>query len=226
MVNKNGKNIWVSDVSYPWFDKDNKVIGFVGCLRDITERVRAEKLFRDKLVKMASSDCLTGLANRRSFFSSLETAVTKVKKNNSPLSILLIDIDHFKNINDTYGHHSGDEILVEIAEQITSCLRKRDIAARIGGEEFGVFLPETSIQDAYALAEVICTSIARHKFVISKSLEPISCTVSIGVSCSSIFTSAKTLDLYKIADTRLYIAKNTGRNQVSADEVLCKRHIN
>ena len=218
---KDGTQIWVSDVSYPWIDKDGNIIGSIGSLRDISDRIEAENRVKEELSRLALTDPLTGLANRREFFHKLNSKLscTNNKKNN--LSILLIDIDHFKRINDKYGHDIGDNILYEVSKVINSCLRRTDLAARIGGEEYGIVLSDTSSHGAYWVAERICNKISNHKFYTDyKKTNQVKCTVSIGISAIDLDATLNPKDLYKLADNRLYIAKNTGRNQVSIDEVL------
>lgn len=220
MQTKEGKKIWVSDISYPWFDRNGEVIGSVGCLRDITDRVLAEEQVKEELVRLAHTDPLTSLANRRAFFEKLEDELKRINRTNSEFSILLIDIDHFKKVNDTYGHDVGDIVLLETAKVIRSCLRETDMPARIGGEEFGVFLPDTPSKGAYYVAERICMRIAKHIFKPTPETPPLGCTVSIGLASSTMVSDRDATKLYKMADTRLYIAKHTGRNQVSVDEIL------
>jgi len=217
---KDGRKIWVTDISHPWFDKTGNVIGSVGSLRDVTARVEAEEKTRLELARMAHSDLLTGLANRSTFFENIEKELKRVKKSNSIFSILLIDVDHFKKINDSYGPLSGDNILKDIAKLIKSCLQESDVAARIGGEEFGVFMPDTSEDSAYWVGERICLEVAKHNFFVENSIMPISCTVSIGIGSTEGNRETEIPELYKNADTRLYIAKHTGRNQVSKDEIV------
>lgn len=220
MRTKEGKHIWVSDTSYPWLNKNGEAIGSIGCLRDITERVEAETIRQEELLRLAHTDPLTHLANRREFYNRVESEFKRTQRSASDLSILLIDIDHFKKINDTYGHEAGDQILIEIAGIIKSCLRQTDLAARTGGEEFGVFLPDTAGEGAYYVAERICNRVAKQTFKIGPEATSVSCTVSIGVSSSSVIERSNCSQLFKIADTRLYIAKHTGRNQVSVDEIV------
>lgn len=220
MKTKSGKKIWVSDISYPWFDRKGELIGSVGCLRDVTDRVAAEEAVKEELVRLAHTDPLTSIANRRAFFEKLEEEFKRINRTHSEFSILLVDMDHFKKINDSYGHDVGDKLLIEVAKVIRSCLRETDLPARIGGEEFGIFLPDTPAKGAYFVAERICMRIAKHVFQLDNSLPPIGCTVSIGLASSSMVSNRDTTELYKLADTRLYIAKHTGRNQVSADEIV------
>jgi diguanylate cyclase (GGDEF)-like protein/PAS domain S-box-containing protein len=219
---KDGRLIWVSDVSYPWFDGEGNIIGSIGVLRDISDRVHAEAKAREELVKLANTDQLTGLANRRVFFERLDEEIKRIRRNRRPFSILLIDLDHFKQINDNYGHDVGDSVLIEVAAIIRSCLRETDMAARLGGEEFGVFLPDTPAEGAFWVADRMRLSVAKKQFAINKGiLEGIHTTISVGISETDFENNnLNSATLYKEADTRLYIAKNTGRNQVSVDEIV------
>ncbi len=217
---KDGRKIWVTDVSFPWFDKKGDIIGSIGSLRDITERVKAEEMVKEELIRLAHTDVLTGLTNRRVFFNSIESELKRYNRTKNDFSILLIDIDFFKKINDKYGHDAGDRVLVELGNVMKSCLRETDVVSRVGGEEFGIFLPDTAEDGAYWVAERICTAVAKHNFFINDSILPVGCTVSIGVSSTNQKEEPGATDLYKEADTRLYIAKNTGRNQVSMDEIV------
>lgn len=221
MRTKDGRKIWVSDVSYPWIDKDGKIIGSIGSLRDIHDRVNAESQVREQLAQLALSDSLTGLANRREFFRRTDHELKRLQRSPGSLSILLIDIDHFKYINDKFGHDSGDYVLSEMGKILEKCLRDTDLAARVGGEEFGILLTDTNARGAYWVAERICNTISRYPFTVDKLMKRnINCTVSIGISSVDLDATLDSRELYKLADNRLYIAKNTGRNQVSADEIL------
>lgn len=220
MRTKDGRRVWVSDISYPWFDKKGSIIGSVGSLRDITDRVEAENKVKEELVNAANTDPLTGLVNRRVFFSRLEEELKRVKRSQSDISLLLIDIDHFKTVNDSYGHDVGDQVLLGITKLINACLRETDIAARLGGEEFGCLLMDTPAEGAYWVAERIRASVAKHTFLVTSNNHPVGCTVSIGIAAAGFDQDTDANTLYKAADTRLYIAKHTGRNQVSMDELV------
>lgn len=217
---KSGDKIWVSDISYPWFDKNGDIIGSVGTLRDISERVQIEGQIKGELEKLANTDSLTGIANRREFFTVLDKELRRMGRSEEPVSVLIIDIDHFKKVNDLHGHDVGDIVLVNIGRIIKSCVRETDIAARLGGEEFGVVLPMTDSQGAFWVAERIRKSVMKHEFSLGVDKATISCSVSIGSATASQSDKKDSSELYKIADTRLYIAKNTGRNQVSVDEIM------
>lgn len=216
---KDGRRIWVSDISYPWFDGDGNIIGSVGSLRDISDRIAAEEMVKAELTRMANTDPLTGIANRRVFFERVDEEIKRIRRNGHALSILIIDLDHFKKVNDTHGHDVGDEVIREASRLICGCLRETDIGARLGGEEFGVFLPDTSAEGAYWVAERIRSAIAKHAFG-EKLGKVVRCTASIGIGETQGKEAVESTRLYKMADTRLYIAKNTGRNQVSVDELV------
>ncbi len=217
---KDGRKIWVSDISFPWFDSSGKIIGSVGSLRDITDRVNAETRVQNEILRLAHTDPLTGLANRNSFFSAVENELRRFKRSQRHFAVLLVDVDHLKKINENFGHKAGDKILIETAQILGSCLRDTDLAARLGGQEFGLFLPDTTEDGAYWVAERICKEVSKHSFFVDDSAIPVHSTVSIGVSSTENNPSPTISDLYKTADMRLYIAKHTGRNQVSVDEIL------
>lgn len=218
MQRSDGQQIWVSDVSYPWFDSKGNVVGSVGVLRDITDRVNAEKFAQGELIRLANTDQLTGIANRRCFFDRLDEEMRRQKRTHGDFSVMLIDIDYFKKINDSFGHDAGDKVIQEVSRQIGLCLRETDLLARVGGEEFAAILTDTPLEGAYYVAERIRNSIAKNR--IHYNGVDITTTVSIGVAESSSEDGIDASRLYKMADTRLYIAKNTGRNQVSMDELV------
>lgn len=220
MRTKDGRKIWVTDISFPWFNEKGEVIGSVGSLRDITDRINAEEKVKNEILKLANTDALTGIANRHSFFSALDNELKRFRRSQRHFSILLIDVDHFKRINDELGQAAGDKVLVEISRVMNSCVRETDLVARLGGEEFGIFLPDTSEEGAYWVAERICKEVSKHCFFADDSVIPVHSTVSIGVSSTKGLTAPNIADIYKKADSRLYIAKHTGRNQVSMDEII------
>ncbi len=154
---------------------------------------------------LANTDPLTGLSNRRHFYEIIEkySAMSAREKNIS--SVLMFDIDHFKNVNDTYGHDIGDEILKDFAKTIVNNIRKGDLFARFGGEEFTLFLPHTNLENTLVLAEKL-----RYAIESLRSVQNIHFTVSIGVS--EFFGKIDTT--IKEADTALYRAKESGRNRV------------
>ena len=181
-------------------------------VRDISDKREASE--KQRLSTMC--DHLTGLANRRSFFEAAELEVGRWQRSPRPLSMLMVDADHFKRVNDTHGHPAGDAVLRHLAGVLAATFRQVDVVARIGGEEFAVLLPSTDLQGAAAVAERLRQAVAAQPAAAGgELLLPI--TVSIGVSTMSEAVAG--LDaLMKQADDALYAAKRNGRNQVSAGE--------
>jgi diguanylate cyclase (GGDEF)-like protein len=171
-----------------------------------------EQLSRAKLQAehMAKHDALTGLGNRRKFEESFSVEINRMQRHGGKLCIMMADIDHFKKINDRYGHGVGDEVLVQFGELLCLLMRPTDIVARIGGEEFVVLMPHTGVSKAVATAERLRTSLAdRH---IGMLKEPI--TVSIGVA--ELEEGEDRESVLRRADQALYHAKRLGRNKVAA----------
>jgi len=164
-----------------------------------------------RLEVMAITDPLTGIYNRRHFEEILKTEFVRATRYGHGLSCLMVDVDHFKRINDKYGHDTGDAVLKKVTELITSCLRKVDALARWGGEEFIVLLPETGVKGARSVAERILRCVSGHRFKKLPDSETV--TVSIGVSAIDGKTGSWE-DLIKAADDALYRAKAKGRNRV------------
>lgn len=169
------------------------------------------KKAKEKLMQMAITDELTGLANRRYFMDRLNSEYDRTKRYESKFSLLMIDIDHFKKINDNYGHKAGDLVLIETALKMKKSLRTSDIIGRVGGEEFSVLLPETEIKAALHIAERIRARVSESVVIFDS--EELSVTVSIGATQSS--PGDLTIDdIFIRADTAMYNAKNEGRNRV------------
>ncbi|WP_249322284.1 sensor domain-containing diguanylate cyclase [Halomonas sp. PGE1] len=177
-----------------------------GMLMDISEQVAEEARLR----RLSDTDDLTGVANRRHLMARLEEAVSLSNRHATPLSLMILDIDHFKVINDTHGHLQGDEVLREVARLCQAMLREEDLVARMGGEEFALLLPLTSKRRALTLAQRLCGSIAGHDFGVEHPI-----TASIGIAEHRIGEGAR--QLIARADHRLYAAKNDGRNRALAD---------
>jgi diguanylate cyclase (GGDEF)-like protein len=169
--------------------------------------------YQEHLLRMATIDPLTSLLNKAFLLRELERHFQHAQRYQRPLSLLMIDIDHFKRINDTHGHLIGDQILTHIARQFITTLRQHDVAGRFGGEEFTVILPETPVHGAITLAERICEAVANAPLEVDDLL--VRATVSIGVSecTSSHICLAQLMD---DADQALYQAKQGGRNRVMA----------
>ncbi|MBF0543712.1 MAG: diguanylate cyclase [Candidatus Riflebacteria bacterium] len=170
-----------------------------------------------RLYSLAITDSITKLYIHRYFQIRLEEEVRRSRRYNSTLTLLMIDIDHFKEINDTYGHQQGDMILREISHILRRNIRSTDIAARYGGEEFVIILPETTQADARIVAERIRKDVAKHEFPsLAQGQLPVHVTISIGVAGFPINATSKD-ELIQKADSSMYQAKGAGRNKV----VLC-----
>ena len=205
------------DGSYKWVlsrgavvsrDDAGKVLRMIGTLSDISDRKNLEL----ELTRQAHLDYLTGLSNRRHFMAQGETELSRAIRYQKPLSLMMIDIDLFKSVNDTYGHQIGDVVLQAISRICKATLRHVDIAGRLGGEEFAVILPETTRNEAFEVAERLREAVAKTEVTMPVGL-PIHFTVSIGVT--TLLDINVNLDmLLHQADQALYEAKRTGRNKV------------
>jgi two-component system, cell cycle response regulator len=164
-------------------------------------------------VSMAITDSLTGLYNRHFLDAHLNNMVNSSLQNQKPFSMLMLDMDHFKSVNDTYGHDVGDEILKELAKRMVDSIRSSDLAARIGGEEFMILMPETAIADAYGMADRMRNKIGTTPFPVSHAIGELLKTISIGVAELNL-SGDNAAAMIKRADNALYEAKNTGRNKV------------
>lgn len=167
--------------------------------------------------RLASVDSLTGVANRRHFQSYLEQAVAESHERYRPLSLIILDIDHFKKVNDTFGHANGDAVIQQTAEVMTKSVRPTDFVARFGGEEFALILKNTPTGNALEVAERIRAKIAATRFVspsTGKDIGPI--TASLGLA--EIIDGEAPAKLIERADHQLYRAKSNGRNRVESDK--------
>lgn len=169
-----------------------------------------------EVLQHATMDALTGLNNRRQFEIRLKQEVATAKRQKTPLCAMMLDVDFFKSVNDTYGHQAGDEVLKNIAEVIKIQMRESDICSRYGGEEFSVLLPHTKIEDAFNVAQRLRVAVEKHEVDVSHlknaKVDSIKVTVSIGVYEFQEDNTAE--ELYGNADKALYTAKTTGRNRV------------
>lgn len=208
-LHKDGHVVIMETSGSPVFDADGTFKGYRGIDRDITVRKKLER----ELERQARTDVLTGLTNRRHFFELAEKELARAKRHGGRLSVLMLDVDHFKLFNDTYGHHVGDRVLQKLSEVCVHTLRTIDMPGRIGGEEFAVLLPETQGDQALEVAERLRLAIADATVPLEQSDASVHFTVSIGVT-SFVATDIQMDDMLKRADTALYTAKNAGRNQV------------
>lgn len=185
---------------------------------DVSMAVARERKLREMALELESQtlvDGLTGIANRRRFDLHLEDEFRRAKRSNAPLSLIMIDVDYFKNYNDNYGHLRGDECLVRIAEALNSTLhRSRDLVARYGGEEFTVILPDTDADGALQMAESMRAAIEALALEHAHAASAAQVTVSLGVSTLIPEHAGNTGALIHAADRALYQAKRSGRNCV------------
>jgi diguanylate cyclase (GGDEF)-like protein len=186
----------------------SRLVGRAVIFADVTAQVR----LREELRGRAETDPLTGVANRRRFYHALEVECLRFTRNHLPLSVMMIDLDYFKEVNDQYGHLAGDAVLRIVAQLLLLCLRKTDLLARYGGEEFAVLLPETPIEGAEVIAERIRQTICQ-KPIVAEGF-PIQVSVSVGLASHADEREATPEILLKKADLALYRAKASGRNRV------------
>ncbi len=208
IIVKDGRIKYIEEKGESKFDSHGNAFLSFGTAQDITENFELKM----KLEKLALRDALTGLYNRGNFDERLQDEMNRSLRYKRTVSLLILDIDFFKKVNDTYGHQAGDAVLKSIADTILNSIRNSDYAARYGGEEFSVILPETDQPEAIEFAERIRLAIEQQEFRISE-IDTIHLTISIGVGSSSQRIISPEL-LIQVADGALYNAKENGRNQV------------
>lgn len=201
---KNGEDYWVNTSIEPVQSTNGIITGYTSIQQDITDKKYVEQL--------SITDSLTQIYNRMKLDSSLQTEINRANRYQHPLSIILLDIDHFKAVNDTHGHQVGDEILIEIANLLRCNIRTLDILGRWGGEEFLIICPETNTEGAIALAEKLRQLIEAHIFPLAQTQ---TCSFGIAQHQQTTYEQSEAEDLLVgIADTALYLAKEKGRNRV------------
>ena len=187
--------------------------GYCLIVRDMTGQRDAAEAARQAAV----CDHLTGMGNRRAFFDAAETELRRWRRLPRPLSLLLIDLDHFKQVNDRHGHPVGDAVLRHMARLMGATFRQIDVVARIGGEEFAVLLPAADLASAQRVAERLRCALEAQPAATDAG--PVRCTVSIGIA--TMDEAIPSVDvLLKRADDALYAAKHSGRNRVCGPEVV------
>lgn len=200
---------WSVKVPYTLADEQRVIVGLS---TDMTETF----LLQERLREQSNRDPMTGLYNRRFFFDFAEKTMAESERSGRATSTLVIDVDDFKNINDNYGHPAGDRVLKDFSALLERLVRKGDIVARVGGEEFAVLLPNTGYQQAVDVARRICEQTRITPIKLAND-QVINVTVSIGVADNP---ASKGLyeTIYGKADARLYLAKNNGRDQICAQD--------
>ena len=179
----------------------------------VKNRTKELEKSKNKLKKLALQDSLTGLYNRRYFEKIIEKLINISKRTNEPLSLVIIDIDDFKKINDNYGHDTGDLVLKKLSSTLSEMLRKSDIISRIGGEEFAIVLPNTSIDAACELCEKVRQEVEKINLGFNEE-NILSFTISLGISNSCGNKEETFSSIFKRADEALYEAKNNGKNKI------------
>ncbi|MFC2992627.1 diguanylate cyclase [Halomonas tibetensis] len=222
---RDGQPLWVQLSLAPVCDSHGQVTHFVGVQHDLTELKRLEEKLEHRvaertkalqeanrlLEQLASIDPLTGVANRRQFMTQVKKELARAQRNGTPLSLLCLDLDHFKTVNDVHGHQIGDQVLKDVASTMQENLRPTDLLARMGGEEFQILLPDADIQQASEIAERIRSAI--HALEIRQQDKVVNITVSAG--CAQMGQDGKDMDsLMRVGDQRLYEAKALGRDRV------------
>jgi diguanylate cyclase (GGDEF)-like protein/PAS domain S-box-containing protein len=228
---QDGARLWVETVSVPVFDEAGLHIGYFGITRDMTERKRAERdllganlrleeqlrhihELHARMSEQAIRDDLTGVHNRRHFVDVAQRELERARHHGTMLSLVMLDIDHFKRVNDDHGHHVGDAALKAVGAMLAATTRAGDLACRLGGEEFAVLLLGVGHDDAMARAEAWRTTLSGlHVPVDGGALQ---LTASFGVATSPL-QAGTLMDLMKVADARMYRAKALGRDQVAGD---------
>ena len=187
------------------------VFGYSLLAIGVTKWIKYNESRQDELSLQANTDELTGILNRRSFTSFVEYEFTKAKTRSEPFSLIIVDIDYFKIVNDQYGHLMGDEVLKSLSEIMSQSFRSADKVCRWGGEEFAILLPNTSITNAMTVAEKLRKKVEQDSF--RHQLIQIKYTISLGIS-ESLSSDKSVDDIIRRADEALYLAKNENRNCV------------
>lgn len=198
----------------PLFDSDGNTSQVLISVFDISDWISYQnELLRtqNELQRLSQTDDLTQIPNRRSIMDRLTEEYLLHKRKKRPLSLALLDIDHFKKINDRFGHHTGDVILSEMAQLLSGMLRDYDAIGRYGGEEFVLVLPETGGEQALKVADRLREGVERHEFSVHAHTHRI--TVSLGIACKGETEETSPEELFKEADRCLYLAKESGRNR-------------
>ena len=219
-LTQDGGYVWIRDVVHVVRKPDGSVDALIGFMFDISEQKKTEaKLvdLRKELEVMSFKDGLTDVANRRMFDSVLEVEWDNARRNNHALSLIMLDIDYFKQYNDHYGHVQGDNCLKRVARVLSAAAtRSRDFFARFGGEEFMIILPEASENSACIVAERCRNLIIKEQIIHEKSQISDTLTISLGVGTIIPSQQDQSIAFIELVDKRLYQAKQNGRNCIAA----------
>ncbi len=228
MLHKTGQHLWLEMMWRAIVDEDGRVSRLQASSRDVTERKDYERQLEEtrrklqvnqeslleanaRLAALASHDALTGLKNRRAFEERMVEELARIRRTGQPVTLLLLDIDHFKSFNDSFGHPRGDVVLRDVARLLSRAIRDTDIAARYGGEEFAIVLPNTGIEGAYEMGERLRRTIEEAPWA-ERAI-----TISVGAATAE-HHGADLAELLEQADRALYRSKQGGRNRVTFAE--------
>jgi len=170
--------------------------------------------YQNRLFSHANNDYLTSISNRRFFIQSLEQEWSYARRHETTLSLAMLDIDHFKKLNDEYGHLVGDEVLKQFVERLKTCIRREDLLSRYGGEEFALLLRDTPRKDALLQSTRILRAIEEPDFTVGELKIPVTVSIGLATVLGDSFGDRSPKSLVELADAALYQAKNRGRNQV------------
>lgn len=219
MVRRDGTVIDISISSHALYDQAGEFAGVEGVYRDVTQRKNLER----ELQRLATTDMLTGIANRRAFLEGAEAVYARSLSDGRPFALLMLDVDHFKSVNDRFGHLEGDRALFTFAQAVKALLRPQDLLGRLGGEEFGAMLPDTDVSGGAEVATRILHSI-RGLQLTDVLGNPYGITVSVGLGTGR--TADRSLrDILDRVDQALYDAKRRGRDQLVTLEPLAHRTV-
>jgi diguanylate cyclase (GGDEF)-like protein/PAS domain S-box-containing protein len=213
IIRPDGSIRYLHDYTISERNSSGKIVQLHGYLIDETRQKKLEQA----LTEMATTDGLTGLANRRHLMNELEAECARFRRMGNAISVLMLDLDHFKRINDTWGHAAGDAVLSHFSETIKSLIRKTDHIGRLGGEEFVIVLPETTAQGALVFAEKVRSCI--HESTVIFETIAITYTVSIGIASCTDRKAENADSILQKSDQALYQAKTKGRNCVVSVDV-------
>jgi two-component system, cell cycle response regulator len=197
------------DQEHPLSNGDRVKVG--GLILKFLSGDDVESQYHEEIYRMTIFDGLMQVYNRRYLYEALEREIIRARRHGRDLSIVMFDIDHFKQVNDRFGHLAGDFVLKELARVVQSRIRRDEVFARYGGEEFSLVLPETNVEGGAALAETLRRKISEHPFTFQNEMIPV--TVSMGIAMLTE-NDRGSVELIQRADEKLYEAKRSGRNRV------------
>jgi diguanylate cyclase (GGDEF)-like protein/PAS domain S-box-containing protein len=202
LMRKSGERFEAEITAQPALDRESNLLGFVNTMRDVSVQRRQQR----ELERLAMTDSLTGLSNRHVLQEALEREVARARRHGLPLALILLDVDHFKQINDLYGHPVGDAVLKEVAQRLDQTIRAGEVLARLGGEEFAWLLPDTDAEGALSAADRAREAISGNAF---GEVGPLTISAGVGVLADAVGHE----QLYDLADRALYEAKQDGRDR-------------